>query len=193
MLRRSLLVAVALMVVSARASDEGIVTVLQPLDTSGAGNIVSAVTYIGYTLDWENPASELMLTVQPNLVWCDGKAQDRNGAVVAGIKFKLTSNPAPARADTTADTLRVIVDLAAFAQGGRHPDEYDHYLLTSTLWCGLRNARLRWPRVRFVQYVVQGHQAFAHYSDVYSLEHVAPSEAPEQWGSRAGPDELRKE
>lgn len=188
---------ITLLAVRASASDENIATVVQPLGTSSGSHFIASVTYIGYTVAFpvgamatsrESRATEILRTVEPNVVWCDGKPQDRNSAVVAGIKFELTRK---ARADTS-DTLHVVVNLSAFAQGERRPDEIDHRLLTSTLWCGLRNARLRWPEVRFVQYEVQGQETLAHYSGVYPLERVAPPEKPKQW-LRAGPGELVKQ
>src|SRR5262245_49455208 len=107
-MRHGLLLIPLCVVASAQASDEGLMTVFQPVETSGAGNIVSTLIYIGYTLDWENQAAELMLTVQPNLVWCDGKAQERNGVVVAGIRFKLASDLSTVHSDDVSDTLRVV-------------------------------------------------------------------------------------
>src|SRR5262245_8315403 len=90
MLKRNLALLIVSLATLAHASDESLVTVLQPLEASGAGKIVTPVAYIGYTLDRDrdDPARELMLTVHPNLVWCDGKPQDRNSAVAAGIKFR---------------------------------------------------------------------------------------------------------
>jgi hypothetical protein len=122
----------------ARSSDEGIAVVVQVLMTSGANDIVAPVTYTGYEVERRDPVGLILLTTRPNLVWCDGKAQDRNAAAHYGIRFERGERTEQA---TAGDTLQVVVDLSAFAKGAQHPNRYDEVLLTATLWCGLRNAK----------------------------------------------------
>ena len=177
----------ALHAVTARSSDEGIAVVVQPLLTSGAADIVAPVTYIGYQIDGRDPVGLISLTTRPNLVWCDGKAQDRNAAAHYGIRFDRRERTEQA---TAGDTLQVIVDLSTFAKGGRHPDRYDEILLTSTLWCGLRNAKAGQPEVRFVHYAIEGSAVFASYAGTYALERVPAPEGSEQ-RIRSGPGALR--
>src|SRR5262245_348638 len=174
----------ALFVRNAGASDEWIVTVMQPLSTSGAGNHLSAVTYVGFTLSSEDPAREILLTVKPNLIWCDGTPQDRNEAAREGIRFTVPETASP------SDTLQVSVDLTSFAVDPRMPDRYYLELLTGTLWCGLRNARQRWPEIRCVTYRIEGRAAFQHYSGTYGLEKVPATEPSSQW-LKSKPSALR--
>ena len=178
----------ALHAAMARSSDEDVAVVVQPLLTSGAGNIVTPVTYIGYEVDRRDPVGLILLTTRPNLVWCNGKAEDRNGAAREGIRFEREERR-PEEV-TATDTLQVIVDLSTFAKGAQHPDRYDEELLTATLWCGLRNAKAGWPEVRFVRYAIEGSAVFASYSGIYALERIPAVEGPEQ-RARSGPAALR--
>ena len=173
------------------ASDEGIVTVVQPLETSGAVVIETMVPYIGYAIDRQDPTNEILLTVQPNLIWCDGKAQDRNNAARAGIRFKPGESPGGTKRAIEGDTLHVVVDLSAFTVGPQGPERYEEELVTTTLWCGLRNAKLRWPEVRFVRYTVEGSKPFEIFTGTYGLQNVPPPERPKQ-KARSGPDALRR-
>lgn len=132
-----------------------------------------------------------MLTAEPDLVWCDGKAEDRNYASRTGFRFVRES--VGAGRDKRAvwprllgDTLMVKVDLThveldlTLPDGKRVRNDYLDDVLEVTLWCGLRNARSAWPAVRFVQYELVGESMFQHLAGLYSLEKVA---APEPYES----------
>src|SRR5262245_38026180 len=165
-LKKALLVALALAAPQlSSAAFEGMISVVQPLGLSDSGPILSVVNYIGYTVD---PASdaEILYTTRANLTWCDGKCQDRNEASLMGIQFSKLSQ--------STDTLNVTVNLDSFPnpKGGRILSQYAHELLTTTLWCGLVNARQNWPKIHYVQYRLTGEPQFATYNGVYFLEKV---------------------
>src|SRR5262245_49336011 len=105
------------------AAFEGMISVVQPLSLSDSGPILSVVNYIGYSVDPATKA-EILYTTEPNLIWCDGKGQDRNEASLLGIRFLDLSE--------SADTLNVAVNLDSFPdpKAGKIFSEYAHEMLT---------------------------------------------------------------
>jgi hypothetical protein len=140
-------------------------------------------------VDDPGPEREILMTTQANLIWCDGKAQDRNEASMRGIRF-LMEGP------VTADTLHIVVDLSAYE--GR-ATSFDQGILTQTLWCGLVNARQNWPRVHFVTYSVrngpqnaEGRSPYSSLEGTYSLKTVPQLESPADWFYKSGPKALEE-
>lgn len=167
------------------AAFEGLISVVQPLRLSDSGPILSVVNYIGYSVD---PASEaeILYTTRPNLIWCDGKGQDRNEASLMGIHFGDLSR--------SMDTLNVTVNLDSFPSpnGGKILSQYAHELLTTTLWCGLVNARQNWPKIHYVQYRMDGDPQFSSYAGVYYLEKVPALQKLGEYKPGWGPQVLRE-
>jgi hypothetical protein len=177
------------------ASFPNVATVVQPVEVDGPGLLTMLVSYVGYQFDWQDPGSEIMLTTQPNSVSHDGQPRDINYAVQQGIQFSRPS--AKARARSTGwpgihgDTLDVTVDLTSFKQHAGS-EEFDQLVVTTTLYCGLRNAKCHWPTVRYVNYSIVGNGTFANYSGIYPLEHLKPPEQTAQPELKeVGPEWLR--
>lgn len=173
------------------AASEGLFLVAQPLSIEGPPPLIVSVPYVGYTIDWQDPAAELMLTTEPNVIWCDGKPQDRNYASLTGFRFvRETTGSGRNRRSIwprlAGDTLLVKVDLTkvqlewTLPDGRRVPNTYLDTLLEVTLWCGLKNARSAWPEIRYVDYTLVGDPKFNHLGGLYSLEKVSP---PEPYGN----------
>ncbi len=171
----------------ADAAFEGFCLIAQPIDVEGPPPLVATVPYVVYAIENEDPAGELMLTTAPNLIWCDAKAQNRNLAAEYGIKFvregaEKAGTGGVAFPRLVGDTLMVKVDLTGARRSSTSPygeineDSFVDWLVEITLWCGLRNARQRWPTVRYVRYFVQGDRIFHQHAGLYSLEGMAPPE-----------------
>jgi hypothetical protein len=177
------------------AAFPSVATVVQPVEVDGPGLLTMLVSYVGYQFDWQDPGSEIFLTTQPNSVSHDGQLRNINHAVQAGIQFLRPSAksqaPGTGWPGVHGDTLDVTVDLTAFKQTVGS-EEFDQLVVTTTLHCGLRNAKCNWPRVRYVNYSVVGNGAFANYSGIYPLEHVKPPEQAAQPDlEQVGPEWLR--
>lgn len=176
----SLLLLIWVNAVPVHASFPGVVSVVQPIELDGPGLVTVTVTYVGYQLIWDDPGVAIMLTTQPNQIWYDGKARDLNTATLVGIRFlREDSRHSTARQQwpgVHGDTLDVIVDLSRYNRNAEM-GQYENFMVITTLACGLRNARIRWPQIRYVNYNVTGNDSCQHLSGVYPLEHV---EAPEQ-------------
>jgi hypothetical protein len=163
------LLAIALLFPRGRAvaSSENIMQIYQPTEVDGPGVIASIVTYVGYQPHFMDWAGEVLYTTRPNAILCDGKPQNRNAASKLGIFF--VDETVPSRSGfervqprLSGDTLKVVLDATAVRIPPDNPPglnayrDWDEEVLSLTLWSGLRNARVRWPKIRFVEYTVRG-------------------------------------
>jgi len=173
-----LLVLFSCLAASAYGSFEGGVQVAQPLlIRSGETAIwLCRVPFIGHNLHPRDLGKAIALTVAPNLVWCDGRPENRNLAAVAGISFSIETAPdrfggPPVTA--LQDTLRIVISVGSPTETLNSSLED---ILEATLWCGLQNTRQVWPKVRVVEYVV-AHKSLSSLGGMYSLEGLDSSEA----------------
>ena len=169
---------------SAHGSWESSVQVAQPiLVESGETSVrICRVPYVGYGLHPRDSGKAIGLTVAPNLLWCDGRAQNRNLAAVAGIGFVVETVPdrfGEGVVTALRDTLHVTVKLGV-ADPDRTLNSSIATILAATLWCGLLNARQVWPEVKFVEYLVED-TTLSRHSGVYSLDGLESS-ADAGWG-----------
>jgi hypothetical protein len=150
----------------------------RPLLVDGPGILLIEVPFIGYASYWDNPGAEVLQTVLPYRVEGD-TVEDRNAASQAGIRFEPHDGTPDSTGQTcpglTGVTLRVHVDL-----GELEPDSWNDEVVALTLKCGILNARRRWPRVRWLEYSVEGNPAYGAFAGVYSLEAVDLPHGPVQ-------------
>jgi hypothetical protein len=168
-----------LLAAPARSAFETLVPVVQPVESDG-GPEPTVTTYSVYIDDGTSAVTRMLLTVAPNaIVSSSGVPEDRNLASAQGIKFVCTQ---------AGDTLVVEVDLKAAKPSDPDP-KYAARGVGIVLWCGLRNARSAWPKVRHVQYKLEGDTYLLHYAGIYDLEKVSPHVTDDTWDLGAfGPD-----
>jgi len=173
---RSLLAYASICVVvgSSHASFEGILQVAQPLQVwSGESGVrVAMIPYVGHSVGPEDRGKVFLLTVTDNLVWCDGKAQNRNLASQVGIQFLRAWATGPDRGAATAflsDTLQV--DLRV-PDAPKPPNVTIDDVVAATMWCGLLNASQLWPSIRYVEYRIADDSQFAEFAGVYSVKGI---------------------
>ncbi len=176
----------------ATAGHESLVTVLQPLDIEGPGILLGNVSYVGYGISRQHAPTKVLLTTRSNSIPCDTGAQDRNAAAREKIVFVDEGPDVSTRLDRRwprirGDTLEVRVDLSAMA-ATRAPKsgairDWQEYVLTAALYCGIANVRGCEPAIRFVKYMVEGDERFARYSGTYAVSDSIGAEVPFVWES----------
>jgi len=171
-----------------QASWEVISQVAQPIFVRGgeSGVWIATVPFVGHELQSYDRPGVVLLTAAPNLVYCDGRTENRNFAALAGIRFTMERRPtAYGKRETVlrGDTLSVSIEFEPPSSWTY--DELQEDVFTATLWCGLLNARQAWPEVQFVEYDLSGStlSQFAKYEGIYSIADVAPSGECVKWNA----------
>jgi hypothetical protein len=157
------LVMVVVMAAPAHADFAWLVPILQPVESDG-GPVACITTYSAYYAASDEACALMRLTVAPNaIVMSSGQPVDCNIAAQAKIRLQANQN---------ADSLFVSVDA---------PKETPSITIAMTLWCGLRNVRRAWPKVRYVIYRLPQRGGLEKYSGLYDLEPVEPVAASHSW------------
>src|SRR5262245_45184253 len=172
--RLLMLASICIVAGSSYASFEEILQVAQPLQVwSGESGVrVAMIPYVGHSVGLHNRGQVFLLTVADNLVWCDGKSQNRNLAAEVGIQFLRAWETGPDQGAATAflsDTLQVDVQVP---DAEKPPNVTVDDVVAATMWCGLLNASQLGPSIRYVEYRIAVDSQFAIYSGVYSLEGI---------------------
>ena len=193
--RVSVLVIAALVisVSQAHASEWSCRQVSQPLGGTGAGTEIAEVLYVGLFNSYLNPATWVELTTSPNMVETPDGQRNLNMANRFGITVKplpgLHSPDGYEYPGLYGDTLKVNVRIptpeewANFDDYDRPyaKDELTQIVLPATIVCLKENARRGWPRVKYLEIVMQGNADYMGLGGIFPLEGVVASPWPHDW------------
>jgi hypothetical protein len=177
------------------ATERGCWEISQPIGGTGAGVEIALVPYVEFLNTWLDPASTVKLTVAENVIRTNQGEENLNYANLLGMS--VTPFPgAPARDGDTdqtfpglyGDTLKVHVrvpldsEMEHYLVMGREAARYDPEITVPTaIICIKENARILWPRVRYLQVEMEGNEAYVNLGGVFSLEDVLRSPWPHDW------------
>ena len=181
----------------AESSERSCLPISQPITGTGAGIEIIQVPYIDFFNTWLSPATPVVLTVAENHLHTNQGTENLNMANLLG----LTVTPLPGSAEPDkygdrfpglyGDTLKVYLRVPLDAEMkheevmGRQYAKYSPELtVPATIACMKENARRMWPRVRYLEILVQGNEPYVPQGGIFALASVVNSPWPHDWKDR---------